>query len=176
MNASRRPGGDRSPGRRVSFRMMRAMGRTLPAALLALGLAGCGGQRVAEEARGAGPGEPGAGAAARDAGTGRAPGLAWAPGAGRAPGAGGAADAGEPDDPPADAGMADLGIVECLATIGRFMTCPGVPVEQKEELAEVDRSMRAQAARASPQELKAMAASCRDLAMDAEPRLHMLGC
>jgi len=84
----------------------------------------------------------------------------------------GFADAGAP---PADGGLADIGIAPCQAVVVRFMACPGVPEDSKKQLASVSRRWHEEAQK-SQESREKLAAGCLEMARMTEQMLLDLGC
>jgi hypothetical protein len=92
-----------------------------------------------------------------------------------------AADGGAAPEPVADAGptadasLAELGLAPCQAVILRFMSCPGVPEDSKQQMAGASRRWH-QEAQKSQESREKLAAACLEMARMTEQMLLDLGC
>lgn len=85
-------------------------------------------------------------------------------------------DAGEPADPVvrADAGLMELGAAQCEMLIARFIACPQIGAEIKDELRKKQEEIRRMAV--DPKNREAVAGACRQLVEAMEETLRRLSC
>lgn len=75
----------------------------------------------------------------------------------------------------ADAGLAEIGIAPCEVVVARFLSCPGVAEESKQQMAAAAGQWREEAQK-SVEAREKLAAACLEIARMTEEMLLKIGC